>query len=123
MTERQKSEAGVRALARGIVVTAAGTGEAGYGGDGGPAAGAVLDQPRALAVDASGAWYVAEWKGHRVRRVDRDGIITTVGGTGEPGYGGDGGPAHQARLNEPGGLAVAPDGALYVAEPATKTPP
>ncbi|MEU2059163.1 hypothetical protein [Streptomyces sp. NPDC013455] len=105
------------ALADGVVVTIAGTGQPGYGGDGGPAAKAMLNQPRALAVDpASGAWYVAEWKGHRVRRIAADGTITTYAGTGEPGYGGDGGPADRAPLHEPGGLVVAPDGALYVAD-------
>jgi sugar lactone lactonase YvrE len=98
------------------ILTIAGTGEAGSRGDGGPAARAALNQPRALAADASGALYIAEWKGHRVRRIAPDGTITTVAGTGEPGYGGDGGPAARAELNEPGGLVCDAAGHLYVAD-------
>ncbi|MEU4796608.1 hypothetical protein [Streptomyces sp. NPDC023327] len=99
-----------------VILTIAGTGEAGSRGDGGPAVRAALNQPRALAADAAGAVYVAEWKGHRVRRIAPDGSIATVAGTGEPGFGGDGGPATEAALNEPGGLVCDAAGHLYVAD-------
>ncbi|MFI9240790.1 NHL repeat-containing protein [Streptomyces sp. NPDC053079] len=99
-----------------IITTIAGTGEARSDGDGGPASRAGLDQPRALAADAAGGVYVAEWKGHRVRRIAPDGTITTVAGTGKPGFGGDGGPAVEALVHEPGGLVVDDEGGLYLAD-------
>ncbi|MFI1252553.1 NHL repeat-containing protein [Streptomyces netropsis] len=99
-----------------VITTLAGTGVAGSGGDGGPAAHAGLDQPRAVATDRTGAVYVAEWKGHRIRRISPDGLVTTIAGTGKPGFGGDGGPAVEAQLNEPGGLVLDDDGNLYLAD-------
>ena len=95
----------------------AGTGEPGYGGDGGPASEALLDSPGGLAVDAGGSIYVADSGNHRVRRIDAaTGGIETLAGTGEPGYGGDGGPASEALLDSPGGLAVDAAGNVYVAD-------
>ena len=85
-------------------------------GDGGPANRARLNFPSAIAVDRVGNLYIADTMNHRVRRVDAEtGLITTVAGTGQPRYSGDGGPANLAALNEPTGLAVKED-ALYIAD-------
>jgi DNA-binding beta-propeller fold protein YncE len=66
-------------------------------------------------VDAEGNVLVGDTGNNRVRRIDRDGVITTFAGTGEEGYSGDGGPATKARLT-PEAIAVAPDGTVYVAD-------
>ncbi|MEP7152917.1 MAG: hypothetical protein ABI856_14500 [Nitrospira sp.] len=85
-------------------------------GDGGPARRARLNFPSAVAVDRIGNLYIADTMNHRVRRVDAaTGVITTVAGTGQARYSGDGGPADLAALNEPTGLAVS-DEALYIAD-------
>ena len=73
------------------VFTFAGTGEAGDGGDGGPATEAQLSEPRGLAVDGSGNLYVADSGNQRIRRIDAEGVITTIAGTGVRGSSGDGG--------------------------------
>ncbi len=106
----------VKITARGAVVPVAGTGEAGFSGDGGPALGARLDRPRGLARDNQGNLYVADSGNHRVRMITPAGNIATVAGTGTPGGRGDGGPAREAQLDTPAGLAVDAEGALYVAE-------
>ena len=100
----------------GIIVTVAGNGQTGSGGDGGPAINAPLMTPRNLAVDAAGNLFIAEFDGHRVRKVTPDGRITTVAGTGIAGFRGDGGPATAAQLSYPAGLAVDRGGALYLAD-------
>ena len=100
----------------GIITTVAGTGEWGSGGDGDPAVAARLNRPRDVAVDASGALYIADTWNHRIRRVDPSGIITTVTGTGGWGFDGDGDPAVAARLNRPRDVAVDASGALYIAD-------
>ncbi|MFF8434595.1 NHL domain-containing protein [Streptomyces bacillaris] len=100
----------------GKISTVAGTGRAGYGGDGGPATGALLNCPRELAVDSTGAVYIADDGNHRIRKITADGKISTVAGTGHPGSTGDGGPAVGARLNRPLGVAVDSTGVLYIAE-------
>ena len=100
----------------GTITTVAGTGEQGYSGDGGPAVQAQLDSPLGVAVDAAGNLYIADTYNHRIRRVDPSGTITTVAGTGGPGYSGDGGPAVQARLHYPAGVAAAAAGNLYIAD-------
>ena len=74
-------------------------------GDNGPALQARLYYPHGLAVDGFGNLYIADTDNHRIRRVDPSGIITTVAGTGESGFSGDNGPAVQARLYYPRGLA------------------
>ena len=101
--------------AGGTITTVAGTGVDGYSGDGGPAIKAALYSARGIAVDRSGNLYIAEL-GNRVRRVSADGTITTVAGTGRRGYSGDGGPAINAMLNQPNGLAVDGSGNLYIAD-------
>jgi len=100
----------------GIITTVAGTGVLGFGGDGGPATQAHIAEPTALAVGPDGSLYIADSANNRVRRAGVDGIITTVAGTGVLGFGGDGGPATQAHIAEPSGLAVSPDGSLYIAD-------
>lgn len=85
-------------------------------GDGGPAADAYLNWPASIALGSDGSLFIAEKDGNRVRRVGTDGIITTVAGTGQGGFSGDGGLARHARLSEPASLAVAPDGALHIAD-------
>lgn len=106
----------VRKIEGGLVTTIAGDGVPRYGGDGGPGREASLSFPTALATDAAGNLYIADNRNHRVRRVGRDGIIETVAGTGEKGFSGDGGPATAARLDGPDGLAIAPDGTMYIAD-------
>ena len=96
--------------------TFAGTGEDGFGGDGGPATEAILDSPTGVTVDGAGNLYIADLENHRIRKVDAAGTITTVAGTGESGYGGDGGPATEARLDEPSGITVDGAGNLYIAD-------
>jgi hypothetical protein len=107
----------------GIITTVAGTGEAGYSGDGGPATQARLNGPLGLAVDGAGNLFFTETgigsttsAGVRVRKVSTDGIITTVAGTGETGFSGDGGPATAARLIFPQGVAVDTAGNLFIAD-------
>ena len=105
------------ALENGTITTAVGTGEAGYDGDGGPANEARLNEPFMCAFDRQGNLYVAESVNHCVRRVDaRSGIISTVAGTGELGYGGDGGPATMATMNQPYALDIAANGDLYIVD-------
>jgi len=94
----------------------AGTGVQGYSGDGGPALEALLSFPAGLAVDASGNVYVADAGNACIRMIRPDGTVTTVAGTGRPGFSGDGGPAVQAQLSFPSGLAVDSDGNLYIAD-------
>ena len=100
----------------GTITTFAGTGERGFGGDGGPAIQAQLDAPSGVAVDEAGNLYIADWSNARIRKVDGTGAITTIAGTGERGFGGDGGPATQAQLDDPTGVAVDGAGNLYIAD-------
>jgi len=94
----------------------AGTGVPGGRGDGGQAALAQLDDPRDIAVDPVGRLYVSEGAGHRVRRIELDGTVHTVAGTGAPGSTGDGGPATAATVTTPGDLAVGPAGDLFIVD-------
>ena len=100
----------------GIITTIAGTGEHGYSGDGGPAVRAQLAWTRDVAVDDNGNVYIADYSNARIRRVDAGGIITTIAGTGEHDYRGDGGPAVQAQLRSPEGVAVDRAGNLLIAD-------
>jgi RHS repeat-associated protein len=100
----------------GIITTVAGNGTEGYSGDGGPATQAKLNLPNDVAISPDGSLYISDYRNNRIRRVWQDGIITTVAGNGTEGYSGDGGPATQAKLKPSGGVAVAPDGSLYIAE-------
>jgi sugar lactone lactonase YvrE len=100
----------------GIVTIFAGTGRFGFSGDGGPAAQATLNFPSGVAVDAKGNVYIADTQNNRIRRVGPDGLITTFAGTGSPPFSGDGGPAAQATLNFPSGVAVDAKGNVYIAD-------
>ncbi len=102
--------------AGGIITTIAGTGVRGSAGDGGPAARAQLNVPLGIAVDGSGNIFVAECLNPRIRRISASGVITAVAGNGVPGDGGDGGPAVDAQLSCPHGVAVDSSGALYIAD-------
>ena len=100
----------------GIITTVAGTGTLGFSGDGGPAAQAQLNSPFGVALGPDGSLYIADAGNRRIRRVAPDGIITTVVGAGTQGSSGDGGPAIQAELNRPIGVALGPDGSLYISD-------
>lgn len=102
--------------ATGTIATVAGTGAEGYGGDGGAGTRALIAHPHGLAVAADGTMYVADTWNQRIRRVDPNGTITTVAGTGDSGFAGDGGPAGRAVFDDPVHVALAPDGSLYVAD-------
>jgi uncharacterized protein (TIGR03437 family) len=94
----------------------AGTGAAGATGDGAQAVDARLNGPLAVAVDAAGNVYIAEYLGDRIRKVAPNGVITTFAGTGQGGFTGDGGPANAARINNPVDLAIDPAGNLFFAD-------
>ncbi len=100
----------------GIITTVAGNGSSGYSGDGGPATEAKLYESQDVAVDASGNLYIADMRNNRIRKVDTNGIITTVAGNGSSGYNGDGGPATEAQLTFPSGVIVDSLGNLYIAD-------
>ncbi|MDX2267559.1 MAG: hypothetical protein NW208_05600 [Bryobacter sp.] len=87
-----------------------------FSGDGGPALAASLGSPDGLVYDAQGNLYVADTQNNRIRRILSDGTIETYAGNGNPQSNGDGGPALSAGLDGPAGLALAPDGTLFVAE-------
>ena len=99
----------------GIISTVAGNGIRGFSGDGGPATNASLD-PDGLAVDAAGNLFIADFGNGRIRRVSPDGIISTVAGNGRGGFSGDGGPATDASLRFPGGVALDAAGNLFIAD-------
>lgn len=99
------------------IASFAGTGEKGFAGDGGPAIKAKLDQPFDVVFDLDGNLYFSDTFNHRIRKVDaQTGVIATVAGNGNKGFGGDGGPATEAMLNEPYGLAVDSTHNLYFAD-------
>ncbi len=106
------TQAGEGTGAEWIIETIAGGGI----GDNGPAVEAVLNEPHDVAVDASGNLYIADSSNHRIRKVDTSGTITTIAGTGERGYSGDGGKAVEATLDNPLGVTVDGSGNLYVAD-------
>ena len=85
-------------------------------GDNGAATAAILLQADGIAADAAGNTYIADAANHRIRKVSRAGTITTIAGTGVPGFSGDGGPAAAAQLNSPYGLAFDGFGNLYIAD-------
>ncbi len=104
----------------GIITTLAGTGVAGYSGDGGPAIGAQLAFPNGVAVDGSGDLFIADQTNKRIRKVSPKGVITTVAGSGTAGssfgYSGDGGPGASATFGQPWGVAVDADGDIFVTD-------
>ncbi len=99
------------------ITTIAGTGDASYGGDGGPAINAQLNQPEDITLGPDGNLYFADTNNNRVRMIDLTAnTIQTVAGTGDAGYGGDGGPALAAQLWRPFGVAFDPYGDLYISD-------
>ena len=103
----------------GVIRTVAGSNQRGFSGDGGSAVSAAFDQPRAAAAGPDGTVYIADTFNHRIRRVDPGGAVTTLAGTGQAAFSGDGGPASAATLHWPHGVAVDPGGAgLYIADSA-----
>lgn len=106
-----------------IITTVAGNGSIGFSGDGGPATSATLGLPAGVAVDSAGNIYIADRLNNRVRKVTKDGVITTVAGNGFPIFSGDGGPATSAGIAFIGsanhsGVAVDKAGNLYITDTA-----
>ncbi len=97
----------------GIITTVAGTGESGYNGDGVQATTAQLSYLHGISVDSQGNLYIAEGGNHRIRRVNRKGVIETIAGNGDAGYTGNNGPATEARIGQPAGLAFDRNGVLF----------
>lgn len=106
----------------GIIETYLGTGERQPVPDGAPAAGTPLNGPRAIDFDAKGNLYLALREGNALYRIaPKDQKLIHIAGTGEKGNTGDGGDARKARLNGPKGVAIAPDGSLYIADTENHT--
>jgi DNA-binding beta-propeller fold protein YncE len=103
-------------LETGIITTFAGTGEAGYAGDGGPAQRAQLNFPTDVAIGPDHSVYIADAHNNVIRRVRPDGTISTAVGSGMAGFAGDGGPPLKAKLNDPSGVFVDRTGTLYIAD-------
>lgn len=138
MSFRLKYEASQRSVAAAVLVLCAvglttgvqaastigrfaGTGVAGFSGDGGAAVQAQLNDPTGIARGPDGALYVCDTANHRVRKVSPGGTITTVAGTGEPGWSGDGGPATAAKLHEPYEVRFDPAGDVFWVERLSHT--
>jgi hypothetical protein len=101
-----------------VITRVAGTGSPGSGGDDGPATDAQLLGPVDVAVTADGGFLIADADNSVVRRVSSAGVITRVAGTGSPGSGGDDGPATNAQLRNPAGVAVTADDGFLIADAA-----
>ena len=106
----------IRKIINGTITTIAGNGEATYQGDESTATEASLNAPQGIAVGRDGTIFIADTGNHVIRSVTPDGRIHTIAGTGEAGFGGDGGSAGTAQFHTPKGIAVAVDGSLYVAD-------
>jgi DNA-binding beta-propeller fold protein YncE len=110
--------------ANGVLEDIAGTGGRGYGGDGGPALGAVLNLPASVVYDPAGNLLVSDQANQRLRVIDPNGVITTFAGSGMKGFAGDGGPAREAQFNLPVGqqghpaahIARSPQGEIFLAD-------
>ncbi len=100
----------------GHISTVAGSGKKGYAGDGGPATKALLAEPYEIKFDADGAMYFVEMVNNLVRKVDRTGTISTIAGTGQSGFSGDGGPAREATFNKPHSIALDGKGSLFICD-------
>ena len=101
----------------GLITTVAGNGMEGYSGDGGPAVQATMNQPYSLQIAANGDIFIVDRLNAAIRRVEAaTGFITTVAGTGQPGYSGDGGPGIQAQLREPNDCFLDGRGGLLIAD-------
>jgi DNA-binding beta-propeller fold protein YncE len=101
----------------GVITTIAGTGQRGYTGDGGSALQATFDGPKEMALDPEGNILIVDTENHAIRRLDvRSGLMTTLAGCGRRGGVGDGGPPTEAQLDRPHGVAVGPDGSIYIGD-------
>jgi trimeric autotransporter adhesin len=105
-----------RVTSAGVIQAYAGTGQAGFSGDNGPATSALLNYPLGLAIDSRDNLYIADTSNHRVRVVSPDGTITTLTGSSIAGFSGDNQPASNGLLSQPSGLAVDSTGNLYIAD-------
>lgn len=104
-------------LKTGKTIVIAGTGKAGYTGDGGPAISATFNLPHEIRFDRAGNMYVADMGNHAIRKIDtKSGNISTVAGTGAAGYSGDGGPAAKAQLRQPHSVQLDPQGNLLICD-------
>ena len=103
--------------ATGIITTFAGNGLMGFRGDGAAATSATLANPHSIAFDSAGNLYISDTLNHRIRKVDMNGHINTIAGSGMVGNTGDGGPAINAAMTDPWGIAVdSSDGNIYFAD-------
>ena len=100
----------------GVITTFAGTGSAGYSGDGGPATAAGLNRPDGIATDGAGNVYITDLGNNCIRKVDASGTITTIVGNGTLGYSGDGGPATAAELYSPSDVILDGSGNIYISD-------
>lgn len=100
----------------GVISTFSGSGIAGFSGDGGQAKNAMLSYPNGILFDSTGNMLVADEGNNRIRKIDPSGIITTIAGTGQFGYSGDGGPATAAALNLPWAMVMDGAGNLYFSD-------
>jgi|GEM_PF-1175564 len=100
----------------GLITTVAGNGSTLHSGDGAPATTALLTSPHGLAVEGSGTVYIVDSGAHALRKIDTDGTFTTIAGTGEPAYSGDGDAATAAGLNNPTAIALEGTGTIYIAD-------
>jgi uncharacterized protein (TIGR03437 family) len=108
----------IRKVSNGVITTIAGNGTAGFSGDNGPATSAQLYNPSSVALDSAGNLYIADTNNQRVRKVS-NGVITTIAGNGTPGvpgFSGDNGPAIDAQLSNPTGVAADSAGNVYIAD-------
>jgi len=108
----------IRKVSNGVLTTVVGTGTLGFAGDNGPATYAELSAPNGVAVDPAGNLYIADTGNNRIRKVT-NGVITTVAGNGTAGLSGDNGPATNAQLNRPKGVAVDSAGTSTSPTPTT----
>ncbi len=100
----------------GNISTIAGTGTAGFSGDGGLATSAQVSSPYDVMADGAGNIYIADSGNHTIRKIDNSGTISTIAGTGVGGFSGDGGLATSAQLNNPSGVGMDTSGNIYVAD-------
>lgn len=100
----------------GVISTFAGVKVQGYSGDGGPRTSAQLNEPASMVLDDRGQLFIADKGNHRIRLVLADGTISTIAGSGAPGFAGDGGMGREAMLNAPFGVAIDPDGFLLIGD-------
>ena len=100
----------------GVITTVAGTGVIGYSGDEGPAVDAQLNTPWGILIDADDHLLIADSENHVIRKVDNDGIIRTIAGSGQRGFDGDGGAALSAKFDAPQALALDSQGRLYIGD-------